>query len=229
MHKINKNQSGFGALELVLLIFALAVVAGAGWYVYKNHHKSTVSASTSSSAPKTTITKTPTVTPTNSPQVYAANSYGFQFTYPQKWTVKSVAPTDPVAAYSGEKVLAEYTISPDVIPTSFPNTGVSIDYGVIDNSKNITPKQYYVDASVGGMGNGILEQGETDSSTPINSLPTYTRATPYQQAPDYVIGAGKYLIFIQFGVTTSAQDQGASEIQYYNKDYMSVVRSTKSL
>lgn len=229
MGKLQDNETGFSVVEIVLVVVVIALIGTVGWLIYKNHHKTTVSSSTSNSAPKTTNTKTLTVTPSNSPQVFTANSYGFQFTYPQKWSVKSVAPSDPVAAYSGEKVLAEYTISPDVIPTSFPDTSVSIDYRVIDNTNNITPEQYYEDASVGGMGNGILEQGETDSSTPINSLPTYTRTTPYQQAPDYVIGAGKYLIYVQFGVTTSAQDQGASEVQYFNSDYMSVVNSTKSL
>ncbi len=231
MGNLRNNEKGFSGVEVILVVVIVALIGVVGYMVYKNHHKTTpvTTTNTSSSKPATTNTKTPKVTSSNAPQVFTASSYGFQFTYPQKWSVKSVAPTNPVAAYSGEKVLAEYTISPDVIPSTFPNTSILIDYRVIDNTNNITPKQYYEDASVGGMGNGILEQGETDSSTPINGLPTYTRTTPYQQAPDYVIGEGKYLIYIQFGVTTSAQDRGASEVQYFNSDYMSVVNSTKSL
>lgn len=225
----HKNESGFSVVEVVLVLVIVALIGIVGWLVYKDHHKTnTTNVTTSSSNNPATTTTTPTDTPSNLPQVFKANSYGFQFTYPQKWSVKSVAPTSPVQGYSGERILAEYTISPDVVPASYPNTSVTIDYRVIDNSKGITPQQYYEDASVGGMGNGILEQGETDSSTPINGLPTYTRTTPYQQAPDYVIGVGKYLVYIQFGVTTSAQDQGASEVQYFNRDYMSVVNSTKS-
>ncbi len=230
MGKLQNNQKGFTAVEGLLIVLILVVIGAVGYVVYHNDHNTKTVSTTNTSVNKpATTTKTPTVRPSNSPQVFTANSYGFQFTYPQKWTVKSVAPTDPVEAYSGEKILAEYTISPDVVPTSYPNTSASINYRVIDNSKGITPQQYYEEASVGGMGNGILEQGETDSSSPINGLPTYTRTTPYQQAPDYVIGVGKYLVYIQFGVTTSAQDQGASEVQYYNSDYMSVVNSTKSL
>jgi len=227
--KLRNNQKGFTAVEGLLIVLILVVIGAVGyWFITITTKTKTVSTTnTSSNKPATTNTKTPTSS--NSPQVFTASSYGFQFTYPQKWSVKSIAPSDPVEAYSGEKILAEYTISPDVIPATFPNTSVSIDYRVIDNTNKITPEQYYEDASVGGMGNGILEQGETDSSTPINSLPTYTRTTPYQQAPDYVIGIGKYLVYIQFGVTTSAQDQGASEVQYFNSDYMSVVNSTKSL
>ncbi len=229
MGRLRNNQKGFTAVEGLLIVLILVVIGAVGYMVYHNNHKTKTvgTTNTSSNKPATTNTKTPTSS--NSSQVFTASSYGFQFTYPQKWSVKSVAPSDPVEAYSGEKILAEYTISPDVIPATFPNTSVSIDYRVIDNTNNITPKQYYEDASVGGMGHGILEQGETDSSTPINSLPTYTRNTPYQQAPDYVIGTGKYLVYIQFGVTTSAQDQGASEVQYFNSDYMSVVNSTKSM
>jgi prepilin-type N-terminal cleavage/methylation domain-containing protein len=48
MKKIN-NESGFSAVELILVIAVIALLAVVGWMVYKDHHK-TITISTKSTA-----------------------------------------------------------------------------------------------------------------------------------------------------------------------------------
>ena len=111
---------------------------------------------------------------------------------------------------------------------AFLDSSYPIDYRVVDNVKNISPVQYYTDASLGGLGNGALESGKTDSFSLINGLVAYSRTTPYQLAPDYVLGISKYHLYVDASVTSTAKDQGALLVRNYSSDYVSIVDSTKT-
>jgi len=41
MNKLYKNEKGFSFVELIIIIFVLALIGATGWFVYKEHHKST--------------------------------------------------------------------------------------------------------------------------------------------------------------------------------------------
>ena len=41
MTNISKNEKGFSFIELLIIIFVLALIGATGWFVYKEHHKST--------------------------------------------------------------------------------------------------------------------------------------------------------------------------------------------
>jgi len=58
----NKRQSGFGAIEIVLIITIIVLVGGVSWAMYSRHHKSTASstAATTTQTQKTTPATTPT-------------------------------------------------------------------------------------------------------------------------------------------------------------------------
>lgn len=70
MSKLQKNESGFSAVEVVLVLVIVALIGTVGWLVYKNHHKTTTAAITTTSATKpttSTTTKTTTKTTTTTP------------------------------------------------------------------------------------------------------------------------------------------------------------------
>jgi hypothetical protein len=48
MMKINKNESGFSAVEVLLVILILVVIGGIGYMVYHNNHKTVNTTSTAS-------------------------------------------------------------------------------------------------------------------------------------------------------------------------------------
>lgn len=52
MIKKSKNQKGFSAVELVLVIVIVALIGVVGWLVYKNHHKTTATATITSTQKK---------------------------------------------------------------------------------------------------------------------------------------------------------------------------------
>lgn len=70
MHKINKNESGFSTVELILVIVIAALIGVVGYMVYKNHHKTTTAAITTTSSTKPgTSTPTKTTTTTTIPPI----------------------------------------------------------------------------------------------------------------------------------------------------------------
>ena len=86
MKTLKKNQSGFGAVELVLVLVIVILLGVVGWFVYKNHNKTTNSSTTTSSTP-TTTSKTTTVQPAKQTKTYADSIAGYSFEYPKDWTV----------------------------------------------------------------------------------------------------------------------------------------------
>lgn len=74
MGKISKDQAGYSAVEALLILVALAIVAFVGWYVHNatTNANKTYSVTESSQKPatpkKTTTTKTTTTTPSTTQQ-----------------------------------------------------------------------------------------------------------------------------------------------------------------
>ncbi len=62
MKTLDKNQSGFGAIEVILVIFIIAILGGVGWYVLKAKKNTTTNYN--NAANSQTVTKPATTTPT---------------------------------------------------------------------------------------------------------------------------------------------------------------------
>jgi hypothetical protein len=91
MDKLNKNNKGFGAVELLLLIIIIVLLGIVGWFIYKNHDKS----STAKVMPVAkSVTKTAPIISSSSSTYTGWNSYTSKlekltFKYPKTWTVSS--------------------------------------------------------------------------------------------------------------------------------------------
>jgi len=94
MAKLSKDNNGFSAVEVLLVLVTLAIIGVAGYAVArhvnnKNSVAPTVTTSTSPTSAKT-LTKTtatqPAVTSTNKTYTDAAKAY--TVSYPQDWTIK---------------------------------------------------------------------------------------------------------------------------------------------
>ncbi len=51
MGKLQKNESGFSAVEIVLVVVIVALIGVVGYMVYKNHYKSTTTTSATAATP----------------------------------------------------------------------------------------------------------------------------------------------------------------------------------
>ncbi|HUD06300.1 MAG TPA: hypothetical protein VMR34_00265 [Candidatus Saccharimonadales bacterium] len=125
MKKLNNNDSGFSAVELILAIVILALIGTVGWLVYKNHHKTTsASAATVSTAkPVYSSTKTTTVTnPYTGWKSFCSSYGGLCLKYPSNWSLatKSVG-VDPDGTIAPEPTTTEANITS-------PSGNVTVEY-----------------------------------------------------------------------------------------------------
>jgi len=107
MGKLNKDNKGFGIVELIMAIVIVILLCVFSWYVYKNHHKrvsvvttiKTVTIKTPTTSSLSTTTTSSTATPA-SPYIgwkSYTTSYGLSFMYPSNWVVTTVPYTTDVA------------------------------------------------------------------------------------------------------------------------------------
>jgi Tfp pilus assembly protein PilE len=64
MNKINKNESGFSVVEVILVVVIVALIGSVGWLVYNNHHKTTTADLSTTSSTTKPATSTPERTTT---------------------------------------------------------------------------------------------------------------------------------------------------------------------
>jgi Tfp pilus assembly protein PilE len=94
MSIFQKNESGFGTIELLLTVAVIALLGVVGWLVYKNDHKTkpiatSVSAKQSATAAITTPTtsNTQTANATANWTSYTSHDGSFSVKYPSNWVL----------------------------------------------------------------------------------------------------------------------------------------------
>ena len=108
MGKLQNNQHGFSAIEGLLILIAVAIIGGTGWYVYNANKKANTSYNSASQSSQSTVkfakrktAATTTVTPNQSSDptagwaTYASASGGFSLKYPKTWVTSESATNCP--------------------------------------------------------------------------------------------------------------------------------------
>ncbi len=118
MKKVYKNESGFSAVEVLLVILILVVIGAVGYMVYHNNHKTT--ASTTTNTKPATAAKITTTTP----DPYAGwiscsdTSEGLSFKYPSTWTATGIG-TGGACTADSEHQLSLYSPQVSSVPYFF--------------------------------------------------------------------------------------------------------------
>ncbi len=99
MSKLRRNEAGFSAVEVVLVLVIVALIGVVGYMVYKNHNKTTPVTSQQGATSKTT-TPTPKPVATDPPAdwtTYSGSDGKISLKYPKTW----VMATHPELCSSG--------------------------------------------------------------------------------------------------------------------------------
>jgi hypothetical protein len=167
MKKIN-NESGFSAVELILVIAVIALLAVVGWMVYKDHHKTS-----------STTSKTNSAT-TSSPYLgwasYTLSKEKLTFKYPTIWTISdSTASTDggDSVVLTGSNGFKMY-ISTGQFDFSLPLGGATIDTAV---PVTFTSNPGFIDLyESGNQKTGLILDTELSKSSTDVSLSSFFSA-----------------------------------------------------
>src|SRR5665213_540179 len=81
MNKTSKNETGFSAVEVILVLVVIVLIGGAGWLVYKNHSKAKPAASASTSSTGTGAYK--------GWKSFCSSYGGLCLDYPPAWTLET--------------------------------------------------------------------------------------------------------------------------------------------
>ncbi|MGZ6004910.1 MAG: hypothetical protein ACXWLH_02050 [Candidatus Saccharimonadales bacterium] len=167
MTKLKKNQSGFGALEVLLIIVIIAVIAGLGWFVINSRNKTNTSyenAANNNTVTKPDINKSKTTTNTTTTskttstnsgcKTYTSADRSFSFICPKSWVTASnpelcsenialIAPTKATVGTCGSENFGEVAIlstseSCELLGSNFSNKTESTV-----TVSNISGKKYY--------------------------------------------------------------------------------------
>jgi hypothetical protein len=88
--KLYKNETGFTAVEAVLVVVIVVLIGASGWFVYKNHQKAAQQpAKVTASANQEPVYKRTTTVPA-SWKTYANKQYSFSFSYPPDSNVETM-------------------------------------------------------------------------------------------------------------------------------------------
>lgn len=210
MNKLQKNQSGFGVIEGLLVVLVVAVIGFGGYYVVHSQKTAARSNSATSSTAKSTSANQSTATKAQSPDPYAGwKTYAgadFNLKYPADWNVKAGS-----FGQDGQVWGTNVSINPNTVPTTtgaFVNPPASYSSS---NSYTVSIKKFAISTSdYLAYNNGI----GYNQPKPYNYLKTSGQITSG-------IFSGKYLTFLSHdnvlkNVTNKLPDQALVTNQSYD-------------
>jgi hypothetical protein len=119
MHKLRDGSNGFAAIEVMLIVLALAVVSFGGYYVWHSQHKAkspSIVTTGTTTTPVTTKTTASTANPYAGWQSFCSNYGDLCLKYPSSWTIKTTS--EPVST----------TENIDEADITSPSGGVTVEY-----------------------------------------------------------------------------------------------------
>jgi prepilin-type N-terminal cleavage/methylation domain-containing protein len=158
MNKIFKNEKGFSAVELLLVILVVALLSAAGWLVYEDNHKTTKAAvtswsttvkSNSTTSPKTTSTiMTPSTT-----SIIKIPQLGIEVTVPNSIKDLTYSYSPDTTGFGNNEQLLNVYLSTASLTALDPNCAASYEtaIGAISEAQGTYPTDPSDQIDVGGL------------------------------------------------------------------------------
>jgi hypothetical protein len=219
MHKVTKTESGFSIVEVVLVIVIVGLIGTVGWLVYKNHHKTTKAALTTTSATKpATSTKTTTTTtepanPTASWYLYTAPGNDYTMRIPDGWVLDNEG-NGTIVQYSGGS-LAIVPGTQGVVTSNYPqhanDDNPLLDIQWYTNTPNNslffqTPNGATQEPSLETNGGITIDKYYLYSSQPQTNIDEPIQGTTYT----YIVKGSDSFVYVQLLVPINTTDYHAN-------------------
>jgi len=152
MNKIRKNEQGFSALELILVILIIGILCVAGYFVYKNHKNTKTSSSVAPYITKTASTNNSTL----GWKTFNWTYEGLSIKYPPTWNFEN----------PNNSPNPDYANSPEVFIKSNKQQTVNGYVASFDGGKTEAYNGAFdIELSVNSLSNNICNVADnTDSS-----------------------------------------------------------------
>lgn len=139
MKKLHNEQSGFGTIELVIIIVVVALLGTVGWEIYKHQKKTTPSSTTPTTTNhSTTTTPSPTPDPTANWKKVSSIGGAYSIKIPDGWAVTNypgnVMNSDSVTFSSGKPAV----ITPAT--TAYAGDQKRFNIGIGDSASTLSPQ-----------------------------------------------------------------------------------------
>jgi hypothetical protein len=163
MKKLQKNESGFSAVEVLLAILILVVIGGIGYMVYHNNHKTVgaTNAASTTSIKSTSTSSTPTKHTAQAAVAFVQSTYA---TYLDKVNNAPSDNTQPLGLYGLSYV------QPDLTPSFYSQAANSRNGSDFSCAAQFVPSGYT--ASLGSSNNTITTVNVTISNSSDGSINT---------------------------------------------------------
>lgn len=202
---MKKNELGFGAVGVVLVILLVAVLGFAGWRVWQDQNEESNTSQQSSDTPK----EIRPVESTTKELSLADESVTFKT--PTSWTKDGTGCIKNTAQYSSQTYLDSAALLPgEKLPTIYGNGTeyFHVNICVFENTKNLSPEEWYSDAGAGGIGMGVGSGNVKSSDEAINGNPAYYRKDmPDYETISYVVAAKDKIILITARTYDTSEDK----------------------
>lgn len=245
--KISKDEKGFSAVEVVLVLVIVVLIGVVGWLVYKDHHKTTTAVLTSAPNRATETRVSPPISSTT-PNTYAGwsscnnPSESLSIKYPSTWSVTGVN-TNGSCPSSGQSLVIwspQTSAAPYFFKISY--TSPSPSDGVIDgdsgteailsvsplNVQNSKVPLYVV--AFNGPGsvnpNDVFELAVTDQDYTVGQTVDHVKVAASQK-----INGDYYYLTANMVASQDQQYLGSYTLAQYQAqpDYNTVIKIFQSL
>jgi len=167
---MKKNESGFSAVETILLLVVVIALAGVGYYVYKAKKNTTSTYNSAANASTTTkpAVKTTTTDPTASWKSFTSTAGKFSLKYPSNWVTETsclsnqfwAAPTAASLGQCGSSTVSEITVIGSTTHGCFP----------LDSTfSNVTSETVTISGVQGTKYSGVVNSAQDASFGPVGT------------------------------------------------------------
>lgn len=224
---MQKDQKGFSPAGVAVVVIAIGLISIVGWSVWKQRTTTNKTEASNSSVNQTNVEQQP------STKSFKLASDTVSLEVPQLWTREGTGCSKVAPAFENQEYLDSTAIIPgEKLPTKYGNGDefFTINVCVFGNKKKLSAYDWYEDASVGGIGEGIPSGEDKSSKDPISSHGAYYHKrinTEYEEV-NYVLSAEEKIVYIKARIYepgTSPDGKAVGDFRKFESSIEQIVKS----
>lgn len=190
---MKKNENGFSAVEVLLVLLVVGLTVGAGWYVWQKQNNKPASNTSNQTQNEDTKQELPTKKLTLADSVVS-------FDTPETWVKGDVGCVKGAPIFGNEKILDSVELLPVKKSEGSKEPHFSANVCVFDNPQGQNPQEW-ANSTDGGASIGYPSDNDKTSEESINGNPAYyIKFTAQEHGGNedvyYVISAKNKIVYV---------------------------------